>query len=916
MTTSLNFTGTRHSRQPLFQVLAVCSVALATLAGLAHPGFAQGCAGVKKVGLDETKNPDGTYVAMTGVSSDGADTQEVVSFSIGTDAVKPFLVVMVAVRYNPNTSTLPSATSITWQATGESAEALTENTQAAFVAYNNDHRTQIWGLSPQHVGSGTITVNLSSSARFNVAALWASNVDPNRPWYDQTNGGPQTPVDSAGKAVQLADSPYPYLCPQSLAVAIFATNGDLTASAQGTDQVDFFNGVTSASPDTDDSRAVASYGYDDDFGIPYFSMQQFTWQLGGGATDLVGYSLASLNPASVTAADLIDFSADYYANRGTLLRWHTGQENETLGFKVWRQDSRGSTLVTPEILGSALLGTRQALQAGNSYAWFDPSGRADSEYFLDDVQVAGGSRRHGPFYARAGNGPIPLFKESGALGAGTLSSVARRQASAPWPTVPLLSGSSTHTLRRILPRSPSKALQWQLAGEAAVKIGIDSPGWYRVTPAQLAAAGIDLATTDPARLQLFVDGVEQPMVHRPWNGSWALEFFATPVDEQWTGTRVYWLAEREQPGLRVETVDTRPEAGAAAQLATFNTNAQRQDHLVYFASSLPNGPRDNFFGAPISASPVDELVHLASVNQSSALPARVTLAVQGVTNGAHQIDVALNGRHLGRVSLKDQEWKRFDFPVTASMLLSGDNSVTASRVPDGTDVSLVDFVRIDYPRFTTVESDQIVADIDPATVSDSLQIGGFLSGSVRVVDVTDPASVSEWLGTVTAVPGTGTYALSLKVPSSVHSVRRLYAFTETQVHRPAWIRANIPSHWNASGQGADMLVLTNQAIAAGLEPLVAHRRAEGLKVAVVDVEDLYDEFTFGTKSPEAIRSFLARVKSAWQPVPRFVLLAGDASYDPRNYLGSGSPDLVPTWLAETSEFRPSGFRRGSAACPD
>jgi enamine deaminase RidA (YjgF/YER057c/UK114 family) len=33
--------------------------------------------------------------------------------------------------------------------------------------------------------------------------------------------------------------------------------------------------------------------------------------------------------------------------------------------------------------------------------------------------------------------------------------------------------------------------------------------------------------------------------------------------------------------------------------------------------------------------------------------------------------------------------------------------------------------------------------------------------------------------------------------------------------------------------------------------------------------------------------------------PRFVLLAGDASYDPKNYLGNGDTDLVPTKLIDT-----------------
>ncbi len=49
----------------------------------------------------------------------------------------------------------------------------------------------------------------------------------------------------------------------------------------------------------------------------------------------------------------------------------------------------------------------------------------------------------------------------------------------------------------------------------------------------------------------------------------------------------------------------------------------------------------------------------------------------------------------------------------------------------------------------------------------------------------------------------------------------------------------------------------------------------------------------GNKSPEAIKDFLASTKGKWQRSPRFVLLVGDASFDPRNYLGLGDMDYVP-----------------------
>jgi len=69
---------------------------------------------------------------------------------------------------------------------------------------------------------------------------------------------------------------------------------------------------------------------------------------------------------------------------------------------------------------------------------------------------------------------------------------------------------------------------------------------------------------------------------------------------------------------------------------------------------------------------------------------------------------------------------------------------------------------------------------------------------------------------------------------------------------------------------------------------------------VVDVEDVYDEFSYGAHTPYAVRDFLAWTTSHWQTTPQYVLLVGDSSWDPRNHLDQGNNDFVPTKLIDTS----------------
>jgi hypothetical protein len=81
---------------------------------------------------------------------------------------------------------------------------------------------------------------------------------------------------------------------------------------------------------------------------------------------------------------------------------------------------------------------------------------------------------------------------------------------------------------------------------------------------------------------------------------------------------------------------------------------------------------------------------------------------------------------------------------------------------------------------------------------------------------------------------------------------------------------------------------------------VAQRRAQGFTVMVVNVEDVYDEFSYGLHSPQAIRDLLTRASAQWSKPPRYVLLVGDGSYDPRDYFHLGSFDFVPTTLVDTA----------------
>jgi hypothetical protein len=130
----------------------------------------------------------------------------------------------------------------------------------------------------------------------------------------------------------------------------------------------------------------------------------------------------------------------------------------------------------------------------------------------------------------------------------------------------------------------------------------------------------------------------------------------------------------------------------------------------------------------------------------------------------------------------------------------------------------------------------------------------------------------------------------------------LLAVGDDRVASAAGVWANHPSHWHSPQAGADIAMVTYGAFEGTLAPLVRAHQAEGKSSAVVPVNDLYDEFNFGERTPWAIRQFLQTANRNWKTPPTYLLLNGRASLDPRNYLGFGTLDLVPTRIVPSSSL--------------
>ena len=608
-------------------------------------------------------------------------------------------------------------------------------------------------------------------------------------------------------------------------------------------------------------------------------------------------------PTSIT---LHSFSAhtgnDKNGASRVVLTWKTGGEAHNLGFNVYRDQNGNKVRVNPSVIAGSALLMSGALpkHAGRSYAWIDSSaGVTGASYWLEDIDVNGTRTMHGPVSVSVG---IPAGSEASASETRMLSQMNQVQP----PTPGSQESHTVETLPLVSEPTPSQIQkQYELAAHPAVKIYIRHEGWYRVIQPDLMKAGLD-PNIDPALLHLYAEATEQPLqITGATTGPGgfgpeaAINFYGTGINTAFSGTRVYWLVAGEGRGARIPMLPV--STGSNQPPASYSATVELQQHTMYFAALL-RGDDENFFGALVSPTPVEQLLELPHFDVSSPQASHLELALQGViTAFPHEVTVILNGTALGDVVFTGQHKGRLNVTIPPGVLQPWSNTVTLTAQNGDYDTSLVDYIRITYPHAYVADNDQLKF---TGRAGDEVTVRNF-NTTPTVLDITNPNLPIQLTPQVISM--NGKYEIAVQVPftttNPLNPVRHtLLAIADDRVASAAGVWSNHPSHWHSAQPGSDIAMVTHGPFAGALEPLVRAHQAEGKSSVVVPINDLYDEFNFGERTPFAIKQFLQIANQNWRKPPTYLLLNGRASFDPRNYLGFGNLDLVPTRIVPSSSL--------------
>lgn len=471
------------------------------------------------------------------------------------------------------------------------------------------------------------------------------------------------------------------------------------------------------------------------------------------------------------------------------------------------------------------------------------------------------------------------------------------------------------------------------------KVAVNRDGVYQLSYEALKAAGVPVDTINPHTFTLCNAGAPVALLEQG-NGDTVFQpgeklvFYGRKATTRFTDTNIYWLGWDATNPLRMQVINATP-AGATIP-AYYTTTVHLEQNLVYYSyipprdsGQPPYSTHDHWFWnligygydpshIPPTRTYTVTLSNLAAGNYTPML--RFSLWGGGST-WQYDAKVYFNGNLVA----ESANWSGYgqwtgQFPLDANWLINGPNIIKIEVFPTTTPLYTVvaDWFEVTYRRGFVAQNDQLTFGYPGGT--QHYQVSGLSSSYLSAFDVTNPPLPKYISTTATVAP----CAQMLYLPAALRSSGQgpgnapvsqgpdatfdfqttttgpvTYTIqTAAQCGMPG-ITLDSPSSLHATTNRADYIVIAPASLSAGgvLTPLINLRQSQGMAVTVVDLQDVYDEFSDGQVNPQAIHDFLWYAYQNWTPpAPSYVLLVGDGHYDFKNYLGLNTPNPMPPYL--------------------
>jgi hypothetical protein len=486
------------------------------------------------------------------------------------------------------------------------------------------------------------------------------------------------------------------------------------------------------------------------------------------------------------------------------------------------------------------------------------------------------------------------------------------------------------------------------------KIAVKEYGLYKITYNDLIDADYPISRINPKKLCLYNKGLEIPVYFKGaedgsfdsgdyfefWgekNEKTFLDQFPDMYADPFSDENIYWLAEGADNGRRLieesgGIVNTQPGSYLTPYVfketlhfekdnfkenfghssSNINRPAYEIDHWYYDSGICAVGGRSYDFHLPYPYEQGAGVFVKAVFRGKSYLPP--------FTSGGHQVDLWLNNEiPVDEIGPSDG-WKNQNMRILGnqsgiaqSIINHGTNQIQIHlNQPDVTDIVLLNWFDVTYLRKYRTDNNILKFRLQedfPDDYTIQFEVDGFSGAEIDVYKIGVSKIINGRVDYFKDVNNFSSYRLTIQDEIFDPDVEYV-ALTENEKKKPLYIEEFKP--WKNdnpdlslldNSNAADYLIITDDLFYNNCLQLKSLKEDKGLRVEVVTVENIYDVFNCGVKSPIAIKDFLEYACQNWdQTYPlNYVVLVGDGSYDYKGRIKPGS-DIVPTIMYETDTF--------------
>ncbi len=450
------------------------------------------------------------------------------------------------------------------------------------------------------------------------------------------------------------------------------------------------------------------------------------------------------------------------------------------------------------------------------------------------------------------------------------------------------------------------------------KIPITQTDMYGITYARLQSSNIEPETIDFESIRVETGGNQQGFYIFDKDDDETLDpedmivFYARGlIGNKFTDTNYYWFSfvpkgafeTGDEESYRIPTRSAKPVSGDISPPNAFKTKMRFEEDNFYDAldgNNIKSELADHYFwtafrGGQDSNIKVKQFpVELpGSVNRhETEQVATLRVKLQGSSrksNAVHKAVLIFNTTKLG-----DEEiWRRQASPLVIRDIPQSKidhqnvnylqiHANDTNGTPEGFYDFYLDWYEFDYWRTFRAIDDRIEfnSKTDPEVIGKTqFDVNGFSNENIDVYAISLQSGLKEKLvdGKVTRLSTTYKIVFEDEIK---YFTNYYFAVTNDEYESNIRLDEVPPSTLRNDVSQTDYIVITHNTFLESIQPLVEFRRSQGLTVRVVDIDEIYNEYSYGLFNPFAIRTFLRDTYYSWQPpAPTYVVLVGDAHYD-------------------------------------